>query len=75
MIMQYGVGTAPAVIFFFAGLYRYHTIKHTATGAVRYSISFKTKVGLSIIMGIAVLSFIITDFVLIPDNPRSSLMN
>ena len=75
MIMQYGVSTAPAIIFFFAGIYRYNTIKHTATGAVRYSISFKTKVGLSILMGIAVLSFIITDFALSPDNTRSSLMN
>lgn len=75
MIMQYGVSTAPAIIFFIAGLYRYHTIKHTATGAVRYSISFKTKVGLSILMGVAVLSFIITDFALSSDNPKSSLMN
>jgi len=75
MVMQYGVSTAPALIFFVAGLYRYHQIKDTATGAVRYSISFKTKVGLSILMGFAVLSFIITDFVLNTDSVRSSLMN
>lgn len=75
MIMQYGVSTIPALIFCFAGLYRYHTIKHAATGAVRYSISFKIKVGLSILMSLATLSFIITDFALPANNPRSSLQN
>jgi hypothetical protein len=75
MVMQYGVSTVPAIIFFVTGLYRYYTIRHTATGAVRYSISFKTKVGLSVLMGFAVLSFIITDFVLGSSNSRSSLMN
>ena len=65
----------PALIFIFTGLYRYYSIKDTATGAVRYSISFKIKVGLSILMGLAVLSYILTDFILPTDSPRSSLMN
>jgi hypothetical protein len=68
MVMQYGVSSVPGFIFFIGGLYRYQTIKHTATGAVRYSSSFKVKVALSILMGFTVLSFIITDFVLPSDN-------
>ena len=75
MVMQYGVSTLPALIFIIAGSYRYYSIRHTATGAVRYSISFKIKVGLSILMGITVLSYIITDFVLPADKTRSSIMN
>lgn len=64
MGLEFGVKSIPAIILLVAGTIRVCNIKHVATGSVRYSNHFKTKIALCILMGLAYLSAIPTNYAL-----------
>jgi len=64
MGLEFGVKSIPAIILLVAGTIRVCNIKHVATGSVRYSNHFKTKIALCILMGVAYLTAIPINYAL-----------
>ena len=57
-VMEFGVKSIPAVIFFICGTYRLLTIKDIGVGNTTLSTFFKAKLGISACMAIADLIYI-----------------
>ena len=60
--MEFGVKSLPGTIYLITGTYRYCSIRHMAQSTVRLSVFFKAKVGLSFVMALTCLAYLIAAY-------------
>ena len=74
-VMEFGIKSIPAVIFFICGTYRLLTIKDIGVGNTTFTTFFKAKLGISLCMAIADLIYIMIVLVLPARVEHSSWIN
>ena len=70
--MEFGVRVVPSILFFVLGTMRWLKIRDIGQGRVVYSLHFKMKFCISLVMGTAYMLYVFICWAQKPSNPHSS---